>query len=409
MASSQVTTEFRAIEAKYGWDPAIVDWLLADLGLGAKSVNDFVYALSTEDDAKSLIDSVSALDSSKKMLMMSRVKQAWTKLRQQIKDEETLRVKGYDETEMDTLLPQPALDSLQDVFYRRYRVSWPAHMMPSDQVLSRLSKELDKRALTVRDIWKVRSQAQQMKAQRKKQSLGAGIDILHAVAEDDKSGPQTLREYLDKLFTLMLAYAMVGAKGLKNAPDTEPRGSDTLKYVEVPLDMCLKHHARVCKFAYAVPYSVSLEMVVKREFGDREQWVDYFRTGDLTLGAVIQKVYEVRDATWQVPEEFKRQPNTREKPLTKGRDTERKRQRSRERTPPRKPEKRDEDRTPVKLSANDIADKMRNGDRLCREYQFGRCNAKNCPKGKHVCARKQGKDRVCGGPHPACKCTLAKR
>ena len=238
-----------------------------------------------------------------------------------------------------------------------------------------------------------------LRAQRKKSTIGGGVEISHPEPEELNEA-HNLRSYLDKLFMLLLAYAIAGAKPVKGAPDKEKRGDDTTKFVIVPLDQCIKYHTRVCRFAYSVPYPSALEMVRKRDEGDREMWIDYYRGGSSTLGEVMQKVYEVRDATWQPPEEQARKGSAQEG-TPRGRDRDRKKPPARSRTPPRPPK-------PVapRLRQSDLLDKMKNGEPLCPDYQWGKCSKTPCPKGKHVCAKMRGAGRVCGGAHPAIKCTV---
>ena len=169
-------------------------------------------------------------------------------------------------------------------------------------------------------------------------------------------------------------------------------------YVEAPLDVCLQYFAKVHKFAHSVPYSVALDLTQKRDIGDREMWVDLHRKGKSTLGYVIKRTSEVREAVWQVPEEFRRSKD-------KETGTPKKRREARSRTPPR-PTAKDHFKG-TRLTGKDIVDTMKNDEKLCRQFQFGQCKtAQPCPNGRHQCARKMNGGRVCGGSHPAVKCTV---
>ena len=46
MAAPQLV--FAELEKKFSWDPKIAEWLLADDGLGAKSVDDFLHMAASE-------------------------------------------------------------------------------------------------------------------------------------------------------------------------------------------------------------------------------------------------------------------------------------------------------------------------------------------------------------------------
>ncbi len=55
---------------------------------------------------------------------------------------------------------------------------YPSYAEPSDFLVSRVAKEMSKRMLTLQPVWKVRTMAHQMAAERKRQKvtghLGAG-------------------------------------------------------------------------------------------------------------------------------------------------------------------------------------------------------------------------------------------
>ena len=401
MAAPDVIKAFEKLGQDYEWADEIVVWMTAADGLGAKKISDFVHVLADASGAEAFIRQVKGQDAwsdPKRMLMASRVRQAWVALQQKEKDDQKLKSQGLEDSDLDRLLPQPTLDSYADVFYARYRVTLMPWQSPSDQVISRLARELEKKQLTMREVFKVKSQAQQMKAQKKSTPVGGGMSFTYEQPDEhQREEAMNLRLYLDKLYTLMVAYAVVGARATASPPASETRGCDTTLHVEIPWDVCLKYHAKVLRFSSQVPYSIALDLVRKRDEGDRELWLEYYRNGTHTLGQVIQRTTEVRDAVWQVPEEFKVQRKT--KPEREDR------RKMRSRTPPTKPKQ--EQQTPQKVKAKDLESKMKNGEPLCRNFQFGSCkNSQPCVNGRHQCAVSRGGGRVCGGTHPAYKCNL---
>ena len=63
--------------------------------------------------------------------------------------------------------------------------------------------------------------------------------------DDEQPGHQDWETYLDRLFTLLLAYALGGVKALDNAPSAKEEdvlGADTTKFVFVPLDVVMRYH-----------------------------------------------------------------------------------------------------------------------------------------------------------------------
>ena len=80
---------------------------------------------------------------------------------------------------------------------------------------------------------------------RKKQKLTETVVLCYTeTPEDEAAVPRTVVNYLALLFTLMLAYAKAGVERLVDAPAAEPRGTDTTKVVEVPLDVAMRCHQR---------------------------------------------------------------------------------------------------------------------------------------------------------------------
>ena len=395
--TTSVADAFNAVRDKYKIAQGVIDWLLKADGLNAASLEDFIYAAADEKEVSTLVDAM-GLDANIKALQTARVRQAWVALRKSKAEEEAIKKRGLDDTDLDTLLPQPQLDDIADVFFRRYRVTYPAYVTPSDMVVSRLSKELEKRALTMRDIWKVKSQAQFQRANRKKTSIGGGVDILAGIEEID-TDRHDLQTYLDKLLTLLIGYAVVGAKQLTTAPQTEKRGGQTIEVVEVPLDVVTRYYFRASRFAHQCHYSQALSYLTKRDEEEREMWVDYYRNGDRTLGATIVRVYEMREAMWQPPD-----PPA--KPTVS--DSDRKRQRDRDGGTPKGKGKG----TKKQREGNDeskFAKQFKNGTKLCAAYQTGACSDKNCQKGQHLCAMMLSTGRVCGLRHPASRCLNKRR
>ena len=60
---------------------------------------------------------------------------------------------------------------------------------------------------------------------------------------------------------------------------------------------------------------------------------------------------------------------------------------------------------PRKINGKRVSASLRDGARLCVEYQRGRCSGPSpCPAGQHRCAILVQSGRVCGGSHPAKEC-----
>ena len=161
-APEDVKAAFAEIAQKYKWDDKITKWILKEDGLAAASLNDFLHAISQPADVDKIVDAAAP---DNKMLMTSRVRQAWLGLKKETEESELFNEKkGVDDPELEAMLPQDELEDMCKQHYKRYRMVWPPEVMPSDQVISQATKELVKRALGVTNVWKVKTQAMQLKA-----------------------------------------------------------------------------------------------------------------------------------------------------------------------------------------------------------------------------------------------------
>ena len=58
--------------------------------------------------------------------------------------------------ELDDPLEEATLREVKVNFWRRYKLRYPAEMVPSDTLVSRCYRELDKRLLSVFNVWTVK-------------------------------------------------------------------------------------------------------------------------------------------------------------------------------------------------------------------------------------------------------------
>ena len=105
---------------------------------------------------------------------MTRLRQAWRGVRWLVSEQLDAAQKGTDNDDLDKLLDQPTLDDLAKVFWKRYRNAWPPDVMPSDQIISRIYSELAARLFSVRDVWKVKCLADQLRSSRRSIPLPEG-------------------------------------------------------------------------------------------------------------------------------------------------------------------------------------------------------------------------------------------
>ena len=158
-----------------------------------------------------------------------------------------------------------------------------------------------------------------------------------------------------------------------------------------------------------MPAKVALDWIQKRDEADRAVWVDRYRNTKKGLGEVILETIVAREAMWELPSDGF--ASIRQIPALPSAGT------VNDPPPPPNPHGRND----RKNRGNGNRDKkngqgnggrgriktkltLKDGTKLCPAYQSGGCNAKDCKKGKHLCAGLLKTGRCCGNPHPAKEC-----
>jgi len=396
-----VKEQFTEIGEQYGWEPSVIDFMTSDKGLNARELSDFTFLL----DGDLLKITANLGDGCKNPLQQnSRLRQAWDGLKKAKENEDVLKRKRSDDVDLDELLTQTELETLADAFWNRYRVKLPPALAPCDALVSRVSKELSKRLLTLRDVWKTRSLSQQQRSSHKRMRIAEGVDLVQNEDEDHVESAQSPQKYLDLLQTLFLAYVIAGTTKVKTAPTSESRISDPLQFVDVPWDVLIRVHHRATVQVRKVPYSMQLAWLETRMEGEREAWIEEFRNSDKTLGQVIANVYTSREAVWAV-DELKFLSQNMHSPVRKIQDKGEQSDSGKKRAqdPPK-------DKSKGPGPAANTASSLRDGNKLCANYNRGNCGNKKdtCKHGRHFCSGTQANGRVCGGRHPASQCSNPK-
>ena len=121
--------------------------------------------------------------------------------------------------------------------------------------------------------------------------------------EFDEEGDKfaDLHAYLDKLYTLMLAYARAGAQRTDTQPtESESKTSDAALYVKVPLDTMLRYHNRAGRSTSKLPQNMALAWVIVRDEEERAIWIDRVKHTTKDLGTIVEEVMTQREAVWMV-------------------------------------------------------------------------------------------------------------
>ena len=129
--------------------------------------------------------------------------------------------------ELDGLLEDATLREVKLRFWKRYRLRYPAEVMPADSLLSRCFRELDRRLLTVFSVMTVKSLMHQVTNTKKRKLIADGLYMYEDEAVDAPS--KSAESYLGALFTYLLALAIAGSAKVQGAPSTEDFGSCTCR------------------------------------------------------------------------------------------------------------------------------------------------------------------------------------
>lgn len=120
-----------------------------------EDLDDFRYYFSAEGEIDAFVAAEATLKDSALKIQISRVRRAWAAVRQEgVRRENRNSISSI--AQMDDILEEGTLRDVKVNFWKRYKLKYPSEVCPSDQLLSRCYRELDKRLLTVFDIWKVK-------------------------------------------------------------------------------------------------------------------------------------------------------------------------------------------------------------------------------------------------------------
>ena len=188
-----------------------------------------------------------------KMVQIARLRRAWAAVSLFYQTAEQDRSK-VQTTDLDSMLNESELRDSKTAFWRRYRLKFPTEVHPADTTVSRVSRELSKRMLCVFNLWKVKTLQFQLTTNQKKRKLGE--NLYTEEVDEDEPCQHNVESYLDRLYTLMLAYAIAGvAPPPGTAPDATKEatlGADSTEFAAVPLDVCMTYWFRAKRTCYQV-------------------------------------------------------------------------------------------------------------------------------------------------------------
>lgn len=370
---------FSKLAEQFGLDKKISAHLSANVG----SLKDFRYYYTSDTDVSE--STIKAVEVENPRLQAARLRKAWHAVVKAFVSQEQQRQRIIED-DIDTVLDKPDLDVLEEIFYARYKLRFPPHMTPSDLLLSRLFTEVERRALQIKDLWKVKTLTSQSEEGPKRWKLAPHL-FTDIDTESEVPVNASVDAYFDNMATYLLALAKAGAKGLTPTPQkSESLSSNATDYVQIPYEVLLPYFHRARRYTASRPKSDQLRALMKLDLSERAVWTQQFQVSEKTLGRVIGSVMQLRDAHWGIEDKvpLALSPNvahgTQEKPKV--------------------PAQPAHGKVPV------VSKTQRDGTELCPDFQLGKCGAHAaCPKGAHRCAVKLTSGRVCGTTvHGASSC-----
>ena len=392
------------VPTERGNKSATFDALVADFKMDEKikklfegspmeSLEDFRYFFSDEKEIDPWVGADSSITGQDLKLQVARVRRAWSAVRLAGKRKEE-RNTPTSTSEMDDLISDADLRTVKIQFWKRYKLRYPTEVMPGDQILSRLYRELDKRMLTVYDVWKAKTLMHQVSTSIKRKQVADGLFTYED--EQDKEPVRSVDTYLSSLYVYLLALAIVGTNKVEDAPAEEKFGDNSALFVQAPWDILQSYYFRACRQAALIPYRDRLVWLERADTSERAVWVSTFREGTSSIGRIVQTAFDQRGAHWNppptppaasttvVPED----PSKEKEPKTAN-----KRKKWGSNGSPQ-----EQNGGAGKQPPGSLAKKLRDGTILCPDFNKGTCNSRSgkCAKGVHRCGNILKNGRPCG-------------
>jgi hypothetical protein len=290
-------------------------------------------------------------------------------------------------------------------FWRRYKLRYPAEITPADTLVSRCHREMEKRLLTVFDIWSVKNMMHQVTSTRKRKRVGTDLYMM----EEEAAIPleHSTERYLDLLHTYLLAIAIAGTARHPQPPsEAEGFGTDSARYIVAPWDILEAYYFRAKRTMRDTPDGQSLNRLERLDVAERAAWVAKFREGAQTIGQVVQQVFRERDAHWEATAQESWPTSS-----ALGAQVDfaiHQADFDNRRSGDHGGRKGNLDLSGMHwLTPGAVAEQLRDGTKLCEKFQEGQCRIRKirCADGVHKCGKVTAKGRICAMPfHGAANC-----
>ena len=375
----------------------ITDYIVKELKV--KSLQEFRYLATNDDQVDTVIfRGITNLEEPVKKLMLARLRRAWNAVRANLDDLSRVRIRGDDqEDEISAVI----LDELKINLWNRHKMFWRPETFPADSLVGKLHRQIDKRTLTVFPLGSVKTLAHQASNPPKRRRVSE-VFVIDLGQDDVHEICHSISDYLDKLFTLCLAYASAGSKATAGAAaltTKETQDSDTTDYIVAPLDVMLGYHARAVALSREIPARDRHEYIRRLDEAERAVWVSDFRHTTLDFGKVVLNVFRRRDAHWSYHAVT---PPMQERPMQPSPRTPDHNKSSQPQpitSPGKGAGKGGKGAADAIFTPGSPALTLKNGEKLCQAYnsKAGCMQGRDCPNGQHRCSMTTRNKRACGG------------
>ena len=326
-------------------------------------------------------------------------------------------------SDLDTMIPEATLKTLREKFHARYHSTYAPQDDPTEKLISRLSREIDKRDLSPKDLWTVQSIAAKQRAAKRRRELAPGLSWDDE--QEDFEGYRGATTFLSQLAIYLLGLAKAGVVSTDKPTSPELPTTPSTEVVLVPLDTVTRYLSRARRESDKVVSAHRLNWLESQHGTEVEAWIYRFKNSSLTLGQVIEQTMTERAIFWEPPVEILiTNSNTKGKSKGVGKKGgsglgsgfagrqaatgAAKGGKGSWGSGKSKGQGKNNSSDVLVQSGKRWLKKMLNGESLCQDFNNKKCkNWNDCPKGSHLRCLEIGPNKVCGKPHPAKECGLA--
>ena len=186
---------FSELARRFSFDVKIAEKMVE---MGLKDLQDFRYiatsdamylksryiATSDAEIASNLV-ATSGIEETTKITQAARVRRAWHEVRAALELFEQSKKKS-EVGEDSAPLEKPIQEGLEAAFFSRYKLRLEPDEAPSDSLVARLYREVERRALNVHSLSAVKSMSAQLTDEPKRRKVGDGLYVDTAEEEEQE-------------------------------------------------------------------------------------------------------------------------------------------------------------------------------------------------------------------------------